>query len=367
MNYTYDDFVMESAMVEITNDTLASDIQMEQWNAEFNVACAAFDAFNKYALIAEYATCDVDEFVQESLDSKIDKIEAWKNSGGKAKKILGTIGAGALKIFRAVANFFKNLFSKQNNPFRKLANYLKANSKKTLRSENEKMSAENEKLKGRLAQRNREKNAVEKELGEEKALRNKLAMEGVELNRKLKAVMKEAKRYKTLYTDLQQSSAKALEAAKALAKAKGADVQRLQGQLIHQINKFNEAMDLIKKNSQYKFLKKDLKAENKEFIDKYDAKETDNSKNPTMEEVVEVLFVTADVSEKATENIDSTSSLMPDIKEVMDKIAESHATEVKTFYANIQTAANALQNTGKQTVDDMRKAMESEFASFAVK
>ena len=67
MNYTIDDFVMEAAMVESTNETTPSDVQMEQWNAEFNVACAAFDAFNKYSLIAEYAQCDIEEFVQEIL------------------------------------------------------------------------------------------------------------------------------------------------------------------------------------------------------------------------------------------------------------------------------------------------------------
>ncbi len=125
MSYTYNDFVMESAMVETTNDTEVSDIQMEQWNAEFNVACAAFDALRKYSLIAEYAQCDVDEFVQESLDDKINKVDDWKNSGGKMKKVLGTIVSGVLKAFRAVANFFKNLFSKENNPFAKAARLLK--------------------------------------------------------------------------------------------------------------------------------------------------------------------------------------------------------------------------------------------------
>lgn len=125
MNYTYNDFIMEAAMVETTNDTEVSDIQMEQWNAEFNVACAAFDALRKYSLIAEYAQCDVEEFVQESLDDKITKVDDWKNSGGKMKKVLGTIVSGLLKAFRAVAKFFKNLFSKENNPFAKAARFIK--------------------------------------------------------------------------------------------------------------------------------------------------------------------------------------------------------------------------------------------------
>ncbi len=125
MSYTYNDFVMESAMVETTNETEVSDIQMEQWNAEFNVACAAYDALRKYSLIAEYAQCDVEEFVQESLDDKINKVDDWKNSGGKAKKVLGTIVSALLKAFRAVGNFFKNLFSKENNPFAKASRLLK--------------------------------------------------------------------------------------------------------------------------------------------------------------------------------------------------------------------------------------------------
>lgn len=126
MSYTYNDFVMESAMVETTNDTEVSDIQMEQMYAEFNVAVAAYKAFSKYSVISEYANCDVEEFIQESLDDKINKVEDWKNSGGKMKKIAGTVAAGALKIWRAIANFFKNLFSKENNPFAKLSRKIKA-------------------------------------------------------------------------------------------------------------------------------------------------------------------------------------------------------------------------------------------------
>lgn len=124
MSYTYNDFVMESAMVENTNCTDIDSIQMEQYAAEFNVAMAAFNAFNKYSLIAEYAQCDVEEFVQESLDDKINKVEDWKNSGGKAKKALGSAASALLKMIRAVTNFFKKLFGKETNPFARLVKAL---------------------------------------------------------------------------------------------------------------------------------------------------------------------------------------------------------------------------------------------------
>ena len=118
---TLNDFIMESAIVETTNDTAVSDIQMEQWNAEINVGMAMLNCMEKYAMLSEYATCDIDEFFEEGakLNAKIDSVDEWKNSGGKVKKVLGTIGSGILKALRAVANFFKNLFSKDKNPFAK--------------------------------------------------------------------------------------------------------------------------------------------------------------------------------------------------------------------------------------------------------
>lgn len=174
MSYTYNDFVMESAIVETTNATDIDTIQMEQYAAEFNVAMAAFNAFNKYAMIAEYAQCDVDEFVQESLDDKINKVDDWKNSGGKAKKALGSAASALLKMIRAVANFFKRLFGKETNPFARLAKALRKRKalksghgmaidtkdvgtdvnrriadneeKAKLRKENERLKAENAKL-----------------------------------------------------------------------------------------------------------------------------------------------------------------------------------------------------------------------------
>jgi chromosome segregation ATPase len=131
---------MESAIVETTNDTAVSDIQMEQWNAEINVGMAMLNCMEKYSMLAEYATCDVAEFFEEGakLDAKIDSVDEWKNSGGKVKKIIGTIGSGILKALRAVANFFKNLFSKDKNPFaraKKLIEKMKLNSKKSLKEQ----------------------------------------------------------------------------------------------------------------------------------------------------------------------------------------------------------------------------------------
>lgn len=137
---TLNDFIMESAIVETTNDTAVSDIQMEQWNAEINVGMAMLNCMEKYAMLSEYATCDIDEFFEEGakLDAKIDSVDEWKNSGGKVKKVLGAIGSGILKALRAVANFFKNLFSKDKNPFakaKKLIEKMKLNSKKSLREQ----------------------------------------------------------------------------------------------------------------------------------------------------------------------------------------------------------------------------------------
>lgn len=137
---TLNEFIMESAIVETTNDTAVSDIQMEQWNAEINVGMAMLNCMEKYAMLSEYATCDIDEFFEEGtkLDAKIDSVDEWKNSGGKVKKVLGTIGSGILKGLRAIANFFKNLFSKDKNPFaraRKLIKNMKFNSKKSLRAQ----------------------------------------------------------------------------------------------------------------------------------------------------------------------------------------------------------------------------------------
>lgn len=247
MSYTYEDFVMESAMVEATNETSVDDITMEQWNAEFNVACAAFDAFNKYALIAEYAQCDVDEFVQESLDDKINKVDDWKNSGGKAKKILGTIWSGLLKMIRAVGNFFKNLFSKENNPFAKASRLLKKmkeGSKKNLRSnleehknmlreeqslkdyyrnESEKLRKENEDLKSKVDKAKEEAADARRAHGQTidrtvRLMNEKagLQQENAKLEKKLQHVLAQAAAWKQVSKEYQEKFSRAADAASAL-------------------------------------------------------------------------------------------------------------------------------------------------------
>ena len=148
---TLNDFIMESAIVETTNDTAVSDIQMEQWNAEINVGMAMLNCMEKYAMLSEYATCGIDEFFEEGakLDAKIDSVDEWKNSGGKVKKVLGTIGSGILKGLRAIATFFKDLFSKDKNPFaraKRLIQKMKFNSKKSLRAQLEKVTKERDYL-----------------------------------------------------------------------------------------------------------------------------------------------------------------------------------------------------------------------------
>lgn len=165
---TLNEFIMESAIVETTNDTSVSDIQMEQWNAEINVGMAMLNCMEKYAMLAEYATCDIDEFFEEGakLDAKIDSVDEWKNSGGKVKKILGTIGGGILKGLRAIATFFKNLFSKDKNPFaraKKLIQKMKFNSKKSLRAQLEEEMKENKETNDKLNKVTKERDYLEKQ------------------------------------------------------------------------------------------------------------------------------------------------------------------------------------------------------------
>lgn len=162
MSYTYNDFVMEAAMVESTNETTPSDVQMEQWNAEFNVACAAFDAFNKYSLIAEYAQCDVEEFVQESkygpdtttkLTGKIAKVGEWKNSGGKMKKILGTIAESVLRFVRMIARGLKKLFGGAKTPITKLSDWAAAKKEASRKKKPEKYQAKEDKKNAKIAEK----------------------------------------------------------------------------------------------------------------------------------------------------------------------------------------------------------------------
>ena len=151
---------MECAIAETTSETIVSDIQMEQWNAEFNVACAAFDAFNKYSLIAEYAQCDVDEFVQESkygpdtttkLTGAIGKVGEWKNSGGKMKKILGTIAESVLKFVRMIARGLKKLFGGAKTPITKLSAWAASKKEKARNKKSEKYQAKEDKKNAKIA------------------------------------------------------------------------------------------------------------------------------------------------------------------------------------------------------------------------
>lgn len=132
---TYNDFIMESAMVETTNETTVSDITMEQWNAEFNVAMAAFNAYNKYSVISEYATCDLEEYFQESkygpsasakLTGTIAKVDQWGKEGGTLKKVASSVAVAALKIIRAIARFFSKLFGGAKSVVDTIAAKLKA-------------------------------------------------------------------------------------------------------------------------------------------------------------------------------------------------------------------------------------------------
>ena len=216
MNYTYNDFVMESAMVENTNCTDIDTIQMEQYAAEFNVAMAAFNAFNKYSLIAEYAQCDVEEFVQESLDDKINKVEDWKNSGGKAKKALGSAASALLKMIRAVTNFFKKLFGKETNPFARLVKALEK--RKALKSGHGKSIGTKDvgtDVNRRIAD-NEEKAKLRKE-------NEKLKSENAKLDQGVKELGLQVANWRAQYEAILKDLDEANAALEALKKAKSED------------------------------------------------------------------------------------------------------------------------------------------------
>lgn len=216
MSYTYNDFVMESAMVENTNCTDIDSIQMEQYAAEFNVAMAAFNAFNKYSLIAEYAQCDVEEFVQESLDDKINKVEDWKNSGGKAKKALGSAASALLKMIRAVTNFFKKLFGKETNPFARLVKALEK--RKALKSGHGKSIGTKDvgtDVNRRIAD-NEEKAKLRKE-------NEKLKSENAKLDQGVKELGLQVANWRAQYEAILKDLDEANAALEALKKAKSED------------------------------------------------------------------------------------------------------------------------------------------------
>lgn len=320
---TLNDFIMESAIVETTNDTAVSDIQMEQWNAEINVASAMFDVMSKYTTIAEYATCDVDEFFEESkygpsttakLTGKIAKVEDWKKDGGAIKKVLGTIAIGVLKMVRAVARFFKKIFKSEKNPFRKLAKWLKE--KKANRAAKK---AEKKAEKG-LSEKEIEKlnNDAEYQLeGQKKRYEARIS----ELERQNSALEKKAAyllanckewaaKFKATNAALDKANA-ALDAIKKALETATSEKERLQTNLVNKVNELNQAEDLLKKAfaTQNKNQRKATNAAIGAFLDR----------NEPAPAVMEDIEVAAKASEETADKLETVEVKMLDIKDVIDK------------------------------------------------
>lgn len=330
---TLNDFIMESAIVETTNDTAVSDIQMEQWNAEINVASAMFDVMTKYTTIAEYATCDLDEFFEESkygpsltakLTGKMAKVGEWRDSGGAVKKVLGTIAYGVLKMVRAVARFFKKIFKSEKNPFRKLAKWLKE--KKANRA-------------AKKAEKKAEKGLSEKEIkklnndaeyqleGQKKRYEAKIS----ELERKNAALEKKAEyllanckewaaKFKATNAALDKANA-ALDAIKKALETATSEKERLQGNLVNKVNELNQAEDLLKKAFATQN-KNQRKATNKAigaFLDRNE---------PVMEDI-QVVEATAKDSEETADKLETVEVKMADITEVINKAEGANSDLIK--------------------------------------
>lgn len=346
MSYTYNDFVMESAMVETTNDTEVSDIQMEQWNAEFNVACAAFDALRKYSLIAEYAQCDVDEFVQESLDDKISKVDDWKNSGGKMKKVLGTIVSGLLKAFRAVANFFKNLFSKENNPFAKAARLLK-------------------KYKEGKHDREIKKGArkIEKEATTKKGLANAVAdmsdemdakdKEIAYLKRKCDNLIKQAKHWASVSRGWEVAYNKLVEGVDSLKnelKKSNQEKDRLQSVIIEKCKMIDRCCENI-----YKQQGTHNKAQGKKYGEEGREILRDNNygafadQMPSLDTAIGAYESAANDTAKATDSVAKVASVMGDLQESIanGEFGTEAMNALKNTAANLQKVVQDSNNFGK--------------------
>lgn len=115
---TLQNYVLEQEI----NNTSIGDIYVEQAIAEFEVACAVLECYQKEEILLEYASSDISEFgiFQEGAWDKV------KETGGKAKEGLKKAGHAvktALKkgwemVLRAVENFM-NIFRKVN--FTKMA------------------------------------------------------------------------------------------------------------------------------------------------------------------------------------------------------------------------------------------------------
>lgn len=346
MSYTYNDFVMESAMVETTNDTEVSDIQMEQWNAEFNVACAAFDALRKYSLIAEYAQCDVDEFVQESLDDKINKVDDWKNSGGKMKKVLGTIVSGLLKAFQAVANFFKNLFSKENNPFAKAARFIKKYKEgkhdREIKKGARKIEKEATTKKG-LA------NAVADMSGEMDAKDKEIAY----LKRKCDNLVKQAKHWASVARGWEVAYNKLAEGVESLKnelKKANQNIDRLQGVIIEKCAMIDKCCENIFKQQgmHNKAQGKKYNEEGREILRENEYAGFDNQM-PSLDTAEKAYESAANDSAKAAESAKEAVTAMEDLGQSIlnGDFGNEAMNAFKNTAANLQKVAQGSNNFGK--------------------
>jgi chromosome segregation ATPase len=346
MSYTYNDFVMEAAMVEATNDTEVSDIQMEQWNAEFNVACAAFDALRKYSLIAEYAQCDVEEFVQESLDDKINKVDDWKNSGGKMKKVLGTIVSGLLKAFRAVAKFFKNLFSKENNPFAKAARFIKKYKEgkhdREIKKGVRKIEKEATSNKG-LA------NTVADMSGEMDAKDKKIAY----LERKCDNLVKQAKHWASVArgyaTEYDKLVTYVGELKNALKKS-NSEKDRLQGVIIEKCNMIDRCCENIFKQQgmHNKAQGKKYSEEGREILRENEYKDFADQM-PTLDTAEKAYESAANDTAKATASAEKVVSVMEDLQESIanGEFGTEAMNAIKNTAGNLNKVVQDSNNFGK--------------------
>jgi len=325
---TLNDFIMESAIVETTNDTSVSDIQMEQWNAEINVASAMFDVMTKYAMLSEYATCDVDEFFTESkygpsvtakLTGKIAKVEEWKKDGNAIKKVLGTIAIGVLKMVRAVARFFKKRFVSEKNPFRKLAKWLKEKEIKKLNSDAEyQLQGQEKRHAAQMAEMERKNAALEKKAGY------------------LLANCKElAAKFKATNAALDKANA-ALDATKKALENASSEKNRLQTNLVDKVNELNQAEDLLRKAFATQN-KNQRRATNKAigaFLDRND---------PVMEDIE----VAAKASEETAEKLEAVEVKMADIGEVINK-ADGGNSDLVKYAKDALVSVKFIVQTGQE-------------------
>ena len=350
---TLNDFIMESAIVETTNDTAVSDIQMEQWNAEINVASSMFDVMTKYATIAEYATCDVEEFFEESkygpsatakLTGKIAKVEEWKKDGGAIKKVLGTIAIGVLKMVRAVARFFKKIFKSEKNPFRKIAKWLKekkANGaakkaeKKAEKGLSEKeikklnndpeyqLQGQTKRYEAQLSESERKNAALEKKAGY------------------LLANCKEfAAKFKATSAALDKANA-ALDATKKALENASSEKNRLQTNLVDKVNEMNQAEDLLRKAfaTQNKNQRRATNAAIGAFLDRN-------------EPVMENIEAAAKASEETADKLETVEVKMADINEVINKADGSNSDLIK-YAKNAIVSVKFVAQTGQELANEV--------------